>query len=210
MVSVTAKANSAKVTKVKKTSAPKVSRAHPPYVEMITDAIVAMKERTGSSQYAIAKFIEEKQKAHLPPNFKKLLLVQLKKLVASEKLVKVKNSFKLSSPAKPVSAAVKKAPAAAATVKAPAKKTVVSNAKAKAKAVGGAKAKGVTPVKTKKVVPKPKAVSKPKKAAKTATVKSPGKKVAVAKKKKAPASAVKKPKSIKSPAKKAAAKKGRK
>ncbi|XP_028105492.1 histone H1-like [Camellia sinensis] len=182
MASVTAKANSAKVTKGKKASAPKVPRAHPPYVEMITDVIVAMKERTGSSQYAIAKFIEEKQKAHLPPNFKKLLLVQLKKLVASEKLVKVKNSFKLSSAAKPVSAAVKKAPAAAATVKVPVKKTVVVKAKAKAvggaKVVGGAKAKGVTPVKTKKVAPKPKAVSKPKKAAKTATVKSPGKKVA--------------------------------
>ncbi|CAL5327044.1 unnamed protein product [Camellia sinensis] len=81
------------------------------------------------------------KKAHLRPNFKKLLLVQLKKLVASEKLVKVKNSFKLSSAAKPVSAAVKKAPAAAAIVKALVKKTVVAKAKAKA----------VTPVKTKKV-----------------------------------------------------------
>ncbi|XP_068318303.1 histone H1-like [Pyrus communis] len=68
--------------------------AHPPFVEMITVAIVALKERTGSSQYAITKFVEEKHK-NLPPTFRKLLLYHLKKLVAAGKLVKVKNSFKL-------------------------------------------------------------------------------------------------------------------
>jgi len=89
-----AKSKSAKpASKAKKPS----DRAHPPYAEMIIEAIVALKDRTGSSQIAIAKFIEEKQKAsNLSPNFKKLLLVQLKKLVAEEKLVKVKNSFKLA------------------------------------------------------------------------------------------------------------------
>ncbi|MGI4421870.1 histone H1/H5 domain-containing protein, partial [Klebsiella pneumoniae] len=79
-------------SKTKKVAAPRKPRkpsAHPPYIEMITDAIVTLKEKNGSSQYAITKFLEEKHK-DLPPNFKKLLLVQLKKLVASGKLVKVK------------------------------------------------------------------------------------------------------------------------
>ncbi|RDX81870.1 hypothetical protein CR513_37406, partial [Mucuna pruriens] len=70
---------------------------HPPYLEMIADAISSLKERTGSSQPAIAKFMEDKHSKALPPNFRKLLSVQLKKLVQSEKLFKVKNSYKLSS-----------------------------------------------------------------------------------------------------------------
>ena len=61
---------------------------------MITEAIVALKEKTGSSQYAIAKFIEEKHK-QLPPNFKKLLLIHLKKFVAAGKLMKVRGSYKI-------------------------------------------------------------------------------------------------------------------
>uniref|UniRef100_A0A5B7C2R7 Putative histone H1-like n=1 Tax=Davidia involucrata TaxID=16924 RepID=A0A5B7C2R7_DAVIN len=192
----------------KKPSGPKKPRAHPPYVEMIKEAIVALKERTGSSKYAISKFIEEKQKG-LPPNFQKLLLVQLKKLVASGKLTKVKNSFKLSAAAKPVTAAPKKAPKAAES-KAPAKKKVA----VKPKSGVSVKPKKATPVKAKKVAAKPKAVVKPKKAAKTATLTSPGKKKAatpaVVKAKKVLVKAVKKPKSIKSPAKKAPAKKGKK
>ena len=58
---------------------------------------MSLKEKTGSSQYAITKFSEEKHK-QLPTNFRKLLLFHLKKLVASRKLVKVKNFFKLSPP----------------------------------------------------------------------------------------------------------------
>jgi len=68
---------------------------------MIKDAITALKEKTGSSQYAIAKFIEEKHK-QLPSNFRKLLLYHLKKLVAAGKLVKVKGSFKLLPYAPPL------------------------------------------------------------------------------------------------------------
>ncbi|MGD7340726.1 histone H1/H5 family protein, partial [Ralstonia pseudosolanacearum] len=88
-----------KAPKAKKPAAPRKSKApsaHPSYLEMITEAITTLKERTGSSQFAIAKFVEDKYKSKLPANFKKLLLVQLKKLVASGKLVKVKNSFKLA------------------------------------------------------------------------------------------------------------------
>ncbi|PHT74165.1 hypothetical protein T459_21442 [Capsicum annuum] len=51
---------------------------------MITEAIKALKEQTGSCQVVIVKYIEEKQ-MNLPQKFKKLFLVQLKKIVASEK-----------------------------------------------------------------------------------------------------------------------------
>ncbi|CAK7327191.1 unnamed protein product [Dovyalis caffra] len=158
----------------------KKPRAHPTYHEMVKEAIVALKERTGSSQIAIAKFIEEKQKSNLPANFKKLLLVQLKKLVAGGKLVKVKNSFKLPPKSSNTDAtAVKKA------------------ATAKLKAQSKPKSTSV----------KSKVVAKPKKAAKTEAVKSQAKKAVVAAKKKTPVKkVVKKPKSIKSPVKKAAKK----
>ncbi|PIA53928.1 hypothetical protein AQUCO_00900475v1 [Aquilegia coerulea] len=71
-------------------------------VKMINDTIVSLKERTGSSQYAISKFIDDKHKFNLPPNFKKLLLFQIKKLVAAGKLVKVKGSFKVAVKSKTV------------------------------------------------------------------------------------------------------------
>lgn len=64
---------------------------------MISDSISTLKDRTGSSQQAIAKFIQAKYEGALPPNFQKMLSVQLKKFVKSERLVKVKNSFKISS-----------------------------------------------------------------------------------------------------------------
>lgn len=64
--------------------------------QMIKEAITSLKDRTGSSQPAIANFIEEKYWGALPPNFKKLLSVQTKKFAKSEKLVKVKNSLKIA------------------------------------------------------------------------------------------------------------------
>ncbi|KAL6968583.1 hypothetical protein U1Q18_034384 [Sarracenia purpurea var. burkii] len=73
------------------------STLHPPYLQMIGEAISSLKDRTGSSQPAIAKFIEDKYDSLLPPNFKKILSVQLKKLVKSQKLHKIKNSYKISS-----------------------------------------------------------------------------------------------------------------
>lgn len=137
---------------------------------MIGDAIMALKERTGSSQYAIAKFIEEKHRAHLPPNFKKMLLIQLKKLVAAEKLVKIKNSFKIGvKKPKPAAAVEPKPSAVKQKPKLAAKKKMVAPAKPKqrpAKALPGKKVASVKPVKAKK--PK--------------SVKSPAKKTAAAKK----------------------------
>ncbi|KAM1406107.1 hypothetical protein ACFXTH_000808 [Malus domestica] len=92
------KASKAKEPKAKKAPAsrkPRSAPIHPPYEETVKEAIVMLKEMTGSSQYTITKYIEEKHN-QLPPNFKNLLLFHLKKLVSSNKIVKVKNSFKLS------------------------------------------------------------------------------------------------------------------
>ncbi|GJY83229.1 histone H1, partial [Tanacetum coccineum] len=100
-------------------------RKHPPYLEMVSYALVTLKERDGSSQYAIGKFIQDKYK-DLPVNFKKRLLNHLKKLVASNKLVKVKASYKLPSTAKAVAAAKPMKEAA------PAKKKPTAPAKTKA------------------------------------------------------------------------------
>ncbi|GER38760.1 histone H1, partial [Striga asiatica] len=109
---------------------------------MIKDAIVTLKDQTVSSQPAIAKFIEDKQK-NLPANFRKVLLLQLKKLVANDKLVKVKSSFKLPAAKKNkkfVSVSALKA------VGAKEKKAAVSKPKPKAKpkAKPAAKANAVT------------------------------------------------------------------
>ncbi|KAL3507709.1 hypothetical protein ACH5RR_033091 [Cinchona calisaya] len=178
-------AKSATASKAKKAPAAKKVRSHPTYFEMIKEAIVALKERSGSSPYAIAKFTEEKQK-DLPANFKKLMSVQLKKLVASGKLTKVKNSFKLGAPVKPSTASVaEKKPKKAVAVK----KATAAGTKRKRTAVGGDVEK-----KPKKKVTAAAAVAKVKK---TPAKKAPVKKAV----KKTP---VKKPKtkSIKSPAKK--------
>ncbi|KAK4351719.1 hypothetical protein RND71_031032 [Anisodus tanguticus] len=70
---------------------------HPPYFQMIKEAITSLKNLSGSSQPAISKFIEAKYKQFLPPNFKEILSAQLKKLVKSEKLFKINNSYKISA-----------------------------------------------------------------------------------------------------------------
>ncbi|XVE89907.1 hypothetical protein DITRI_Ditri20bG0033400 [Diplodiscus trichospermus] len=206
-----ASATGSAVTSIAKKTAgakkPKSVSSHPPFLEMISDAIVTLKERTGSSQYAITKFIEEKHK-QLPSNFRKLLFIQIKKFVASGKLVKVKASFKL-----PSASAIAKKPAA---VKPKAASFAAAKSKPKtAKAAAKAKTKVATPVKPKaKIAVKPKATTKtraklaarPTKVAKTAKKSSPGKKVKPPAKK----AVTKKPKNVKSPAKKAAPKKAKK
>merc|ERR1712224_411237 len=69
--------------------------AHPPYEKMVKAALVALKDRTGSSTQAIAKYM--KANYDLPENFAKSLSRFLKKFVESGKLVKVKASYKLGS-----------------------------------------------------------------------------------------------------------------
>ncbi|KAK1684828.1 hypothetical protein QYE76_045676 [Lolium multiflorum] len=109
--------------------------AHPTYFEMIKEAIAALKDRTGSSSVAIAKYIEEKHGKTLPPNFKKMLSVQLRGSAAKGKLVKVKASYKLSDAAK------KDSPKAAKPAAAKAKKSPAAKAKAKPKTVKSPAAK---------------------------------------------------------------------
>ena len=67
---------------------------------MIKEAILALNEKSGSSPYAIAKYMEEKHKAVLPANFKKILGLQLKNSAARGKLIKIRASYKLSEAGK--------------------------------------------------------------------------------------------------------------
>ena len=129
---------------------------HPKYEDMVKAAILALKDRNGSSVPAIAKYLAANYK--LPDNFKKILSTQLKNLVKSEKLVKVKASYKLGE-------ALKKAP------KKPKKKVVKKKPKKKP-------AKKKPKKKPAKKKPKKKPAKKPKKAAK----KAPKKKAAAPKK----------------------------
>lgn len=84
-----------KLPKEKKPKQPKAA-AHPPYFQMIKDALLALNERSGSSPYAIAKYMEEKHKDELPANYKKMLALQLKNSVVKGNLIKIKASYKLS------------------------------------------------------------------------------------------------------------------
>ncbi|KAL1143935.1 hypothetical protein V6Z11_A11G195100 [Gossypium hirsutum] len=76
---------------------------------MIKEALLALKEKSGSSPYAIAKYMEEKHKAVLPANFRKILGLQLKNSAARGKLIKIKASYKLSEAGKKERAPVTKA-----------------------------------------------------------------------------------------------------
>ncbi|XP_074340045.1 uncharacterized protein LOC141677862 isoform X1 [Apium graveolens] len=68
---------------------------HPRYSEMITAAIVAMKDRGGSSAQDISKYIESEYK-DLSPNHATLLTQQLRKMKNQGQLVMNKYSYMLS------------------------------------------------------------------------------------------------------------------
>ncbi|CAN6482557.1 unnamed protein product [Victoria cruziana] len=104
----------AKVPKGKKPKEAKPAPAHPPYFQMIKEAIVALQEKSGSSAYAIAKHMELKYQAVLPANYKKMLALQLKHAAVRGKLVKVKASFKLADLPKKKAPAKKRAAVAVA------------------------------------------------------------------------------------------------
>ena len=92
--------------------AKKAAASHPPYATMVQEAIKDLKDRTGSSTVAIAKWVESKYT--LPDTFKKSLSTALKKMTEDGKLVKVKASYKLGAALKaaPKKKVVKKKPAA--------------------------------------------------------------------------------------------------
>ena len=127
---------------------------------MVQEAIKDLKDRTGSSTVAIAKWVESKYT--LPDTFKKSLSTALKKMTEDGKLVKVKASYKLG-------AALKAAP----------KKKVVNKKPATA-----TKKKPAAKVTKKKVVKKKpkKVVKKPKKAAPKKKTTAPKKKIVKKKK----------------------------
>ncbi|GLT39223.1 hypothetical protein SLA2020_134290 [Shorea laevis] len=88
-----------RVPREKKPKQPKTA-SHPPYFQMIKEALLALNDKSGSSPYAIAKYMEGKHKAVLPENFRKTLALQLKNSVAKGKLIKIKASYKLSEAGK--------------------------------------------------------------------------------------------------------------
>ena len=126
----------------KKPAAPKKPAEHPPYIDMIKAAIVALKERNGSSRQAIEKYIKANYKVGEVGSHLKMAL---KRGAASGKLIHTKGvgasgSFKVAKaekkekkpakPKKPAAKKVAKKPAAkkpaakkAAAKKKPAKKT---------------------------------------------------------------------------------------
>merc|ERR1711933_452909 len=126
-------------TMAPKAKKPAPTAAHPPYEKMIKSAIVALKDRTGSSLPAITKYM--KANYSLNDNFPKTLSVILKKFVASGKLVKVKASYKLGS---------------LKTEAKPKKKTVVKKKAPKKKVAKKKAPKKTTAPKKKKVVKKKK------------------------------------------------------
>ena len=129
---------------------PKAAPAHPKYEDMVKAAIVALKDRNGSSVPAITKYLGANFK--LPENFKKILSTQLKNLVKSGKLLKVKASYKLGEALK------KKPPKKKAPKKKAPKKKAKKAKKPKAKKAPKKKAAKKTASKAKK----PKAKAKPK------------------------------------------------
>lgn len=162
------------MTETAKKSAPKKPAEHPKYIDMISAAISALKERNGSSRQAILKYISSNFKVGESANVH--LKVALKKGVASGVLAQPKGvgasgSFKLVKKAaepKKKPAAPKKKPAA----KKPATKKAAPKKKPAAK-------KTTTPKKTKK--PAKKASSAKKSAAKKPAKKPATKKPAAKK-----------------------------
>ena len=164
----------------KKKAAAKKPADHPKYLDMIVAAIIALKERTGSSRQAIKKYITANYK--VGDSAGTHLKLALKRGVASGALKQVKGtgasgSFKVAEKPKPAKKAAKK-PAKKPAAKKPAKKTA-------AKKKPAAKKSKATP---KKAAKKPAA----KKAAKKPAAKKPAAKKTAAKKKPAAKKSAKK------------------
>lgn len=73
---------------------PPSNHAHPPYSEMITAAITALKDKDGSSRQAISKYIE-KEYPNLPPTHSIMLTHHLKRLKNQGQLMMIKHSYML-------------------------------------------------------------------------------------------------------------------
>merc|ERR1712032_1368547 len=67
-----------------------------PYTEVVTNAIMALKDRTGSSQPAILKWIVNNHPDVDLAKLKKKLNFTLKNGVKSKRFIKIKSSFKIN------------------------------------------------------------------------------------------------------------------
>ena len=118
-MAVTAVAPAKKATKVKQ---PAAAPTHPSYATMISSAIKTLKERGGSSRQAILKHIVANYKIADPAKAQVYAKLAIRKMLANEKLIQVKGSFKLpkeEKAAKPkkVKEPTEKKPAAKKSVK---------------------------------------------------------------------------------------------
>jgi len=131
---------------------------HPPYFEMIKEAILSQDGKAGASPYAIAKHMEEKHRDVLPANYRKVLAVQLRNFAAKGRLVKVKASFKLAaSEEKKAASAAKAKPTPAPAAAAPKRKrtAVPAAAAKKKKPAAPAEAKKARAKRARKAAPAP-------------------------------------------------------
>ena len=176
----------------KKPTAPKKPAEHPPYADMIIAAILALKERNGSSRQAIEKYIKANYKVgEVGPHLK----MALKRGVTSGKFVHTKGvgasgSFKVAKEEKKEKKPKKK-PAAKKSAAKPKKPAAKKAAKKPAAKKTAKKPAAVKKPATKKPAVKKPAAKKPtakKPAAKKPAAKKPAKKVA----KKSPKKAAKK------------------
>ncbi|KAL9253604.1 Histone H1-like protein, partial [Drosera capensis] len=146
--------------------------SHPPYFQMIKEALTTLNEKTGSSAYAIAKYVEENHKSELSSNFKKILGLQLKNSALRGKLIKIKASYKLSEAGEKQRRTARKAARANAAKpkEITEEKTKTKEGKAKPKG-GGRRTRKTAPAKAKQ----PKSVGSPaaRKAKKAITDKLP-------------------------------------
>lgn len=132
--------------------------------QMIKEAILSQDGgKVGASPYAIAKHMGEKHRDVLPPNYRKVLAVQLRGFAAKGRLVKVKASFKLAAAEerKPSAAAKAKKKASAGMAKrkraaAPAKKKPAAAASAPSREARKVRAKRARKVAPAPAQPKPK------------------------------------------------------
>ena len=159
-----------------KKAAPKKPADHPKYIDMITAAIAALKERTGSSRQAIVKYIKANYK--VGDNADVHVKMALKRGVASGALAQPKGtgasgSFKVVKKAEPK----KKKPAAK---KPAAKKPAAKKPAAKKSGTPKKKtaAKKSTPKKKKPAAKKASSAKKTKKPAKKPAAKKPAAKKA--------------------------------
>lgn len=177
-----AAASKSPAKKTKSVKKPAKAAAHPPYANMISAAIAALKERNGSSRQAILKYIVATFKVGDEKKAASRLRLALVKSVSSGALKQVKGtgasgSFRLAKDDKPVTPGKRGRKPGVKKATSPKKKTTVVAKKAgtpkkKAAAKKPVAKKAGTPKKkvVKKVTKKP-AVKKTKKSPKKAAAK---------------------------------------